>query len=255
MKQAFKVHFVVKLSMFFFLSKWRRNSLSVFQMLSISNGAPKLNGASIHYVELLIKLRCRHFYSNQIIHVFYWNTYKVLPNLDRVCSWIGLKMRFMLCMFFSLCSWTKNLQQAIFFIERHFGISFQKEQRDYYMLWQASILCIKNLNTDTSKILYIDFIWFGGLAHMIKVKFNLNSTFLNVLAYLRCYSCFQKMHSYIYTDVFCIYMYKQMLCVYSYTQYVHKTDFIEQILHEMTKRNDDYFKKISVLFAKVLLQW
>lgn len=104
----------------------------------------------------------------------------------------------------------------------------KKEQRDYYMLWQASILCIKNLNTDTSKILYIDFIWFGGLAHMIKVKFNLNSTFLNVLAYLRCYSCFQKMHSYIYTDVFCIYMYKQMLCVYS-TTVIHST-YIKPIL-------------------------
>lgn len=76
----------------------------------------------------------------------------------------------------------KTFNKQFFFIERHFGISFQKEQRDYYMLWQASILCIKNLNTDTSKILYIDFIWFGGLAHMIKVKFNLNSTFLNVLA-------------------------------------------------------------------------
>lgn len=107
------MHFVVKLSMF--LSKWRQISLRVFQMLSILNGAPKLNGASIHYVELIIKLRCTHFYSNHVIHVFYWNTYKVLPSLDRVCSWIGLKMRFIHCVLFSLCSWTKNLQQAIFF--------------------------------------------------------------------------------------------------------------------------------------------
>lgn len=152
------MHFVVKLSMF--LSKWRRNSLCVFQMLSILNGAPKLNGASIHYVELFMKLRCTHSYLNQIIHVFIWNTCKVLPSLDRVCSWIGLKMRFMLCMLFSLCSWTKNLQQAIFFLLSGTLLYLsKKEQRDYYMLWQASILCIKNPNTDTFKILYIDFIW------------------------------------------------------------------------------------------------
>lgn len=54
----------------------------------------------------------------------------------------------------------KTFSKQFFFIERHFAIlCSKKEQRDYYMLWQASILCIKNLNTDTSKILYIDFIW------------------------------------------------------------------------------------------------
>lgn len=141
------MHFVVKLSMF--LSKWRRNSLCVFQMLSILNGVPKLNGASIHYVELFMKLRCKHFYLNQIIHVFIWNTCKVLPSLDRVCSWIGLKMRFMLCMLFSLCLWTKNLQQAIFFYWAALCYIFPKKNKEITICYDRHQSYVKKILTPT----------------------------------------------------------------------------------------------------------